>query len=143
MNHILVPFERRFQYKVYPRGDCWEYRGYHYPNGYGMVNVTIGQTQTKRLAHRVAYEMAKGPIPLGQEIDHLCRHRWCVRPSHLEAVSPRENMLRGDSFAARFARATTCKNGHPLQPDPRYEGKYRWCPVCCRNRWSSRNKKVA
>jgi hypothetical protein len=47
-----------------------------------------------KLAHRVSYEAAYGPIPAGLHIDHLCRVRKCVRPEHLEAVTQGENNLR-------------------------------------------------
>lgn len=47
-------------------------------------------------AHIVAYEMAEGhAVPDGYELDHLCRVRRCVRPSHLETVTHRENVVRG------------------------------------------------
>lgn len=39
------------------------------------------------LAHRVYYEQAKGPIPQGLQIDHLCRMPACVNAEHLEAVT--------------------------------------------------------
>lgn len=45
-------------------------------------------------AHRLAYELARGPIPAGFHVDHLCRVTNCVNPDHLEAVPPRENVRR-------------------------------------------------
>ena len=45
-------------------------------------------------AHRVSFELFKGPIPEGLVIDHLCRTPACVRPEHLEAVTPKENTRR-------------------------------------------------
>ncbi len=66
------------------------------------------------LAHRFSYELANGPIPEGLQIDHLCRNRGCVRPDHMEAVTPRVNYLRGDSVPAKNARKTECKRGHPF-----------------------------
>jgi len=65
-------------------------------------------------AHRAAYEMFNGPIPPGMTIDHLCRVSMCVNPRHLEAVTLKENILRGDSACARHARTTHCTNGHEL-----------------------------
>ncbi len=66
---------------------CWLWRGRVAPNGYG----TIG----KEYAHRVSYERARGPIPPGMELDHLCRVRGCVNPNHLEVVTKSENAKRG------------------------------------------------
>jgi len=79
---------------------------------YGYGQIGIGRDMKR--AHRVAYELAKGPIPQGLEIDHLCRVRSCINPDHLEAVTKRENILRGYGTHAIHARATHCPKGHPL-----------------------------
>jgi hypothetical protein len=46
-------------------------------------------------AHRVSYEALIGPIPVGLQLDHLCRIRSCVNPDHLEPVSASVNAKRG------------------------------------------------
>jgi len=81
-------------------------------NGYGIF------WNGKRLvqAHRWAYEHYIGPIPAGLQIDHLCRVRRCVNPKHLEAVTQRENILRGTGATAANARKTVCKRGHAFAP---------------------------
>lgn len=80
-------------------------------------------------AHRVAYEGAHGPIPTGLVIDHLCRVRWCCNPEHLEAVTDKVNILRGESPPARNARKTHCERGHELTAKA---GGGRHCATCRR-----------
>lgn len=76
--------------------------------GYGAVDV---ETRLS-LVHRVRYEKEVAPIPAGLVIDHKCRNRACCNPAHLEVVTIRENILRGDGLAARNARKTRCPQGH-------------------------------
>lgn len=85
-----------------------------------------------RGAHRVAYEIVKGPIPKGLQIDHLCRVPACINPNHLEAVTAQVNTLRGVSPAAQQARQTHCKRGHELNAVNmvRYGDGHRRCKTC-------------
>jgi hypothetical protein len=92
-------------------GACWEWMGLKNPKGYGQF---YAQRTAKVAAHRYAFEMFVGPIPVGLYIDHLCRNRGCVNPAHMEPVTTRENTLRGEGWAAREAQQTHCKHGHPL-----------------------------
>jgi HNH endonuclease len=46
-------------------------------------------------AQRVYYEERFGPVPVGTELDHLCRVRACINPDHLEPVTHAENCRRG------------------------------------------------
>lgn len=127
----------RWQLKVYARGDCWEWRGSK-QKGYGAF--WDGTCLTP--AHIYAYEMTGGLQPPGTELDHLCRHRWCVRPSHLEPVTHRVNALRGDAPSARVHRSGICLQGH--SPDF-YIGKNgkRDCRECRRiserKRWRAKD----
>jgi hypothetical protein len=63
--------------------------GAKHPVLYG--SVWDGKT---RPVHRVVYELFHGEIPEGYQVDHLCSVPLCVNPSHLEAVTPRENVRR-------------------------------------------------
>lgn len=119
-------------------GPCWVWTGAKSREGYGRFRVE----HRLLMAHRWSYETNKGPIPRGMMLDHLCRNPSCVNHKHLEAVSPRENVMRGDGFTAINAVKTHCPQGHPyiggnLYVDPR--GRRR-CTVC-RNA-SSRLSKV-
>ena len=65
------------------------------------------------MAHRGVYTLLAGPIPEGMELDHLCRVPACVNPDHLEIVTHKENMKRGEIKGGdRWVRSKTCKLGH-------------------------------
>jgi hypothetical protein len=93
---------------------CWLWTGAKTHDGYG--NIGVGKYK-RFAAHRITYQMFRGPIPEGLQLDHLCRVRHCVNPFHLEAVTCRENILRGEGVCARHARRTHCKHGHELAGD--------------------------
>lgn len=78
----------RFWAKVNKTGDCWLWTAALHRNGYGAFRLN-GKVA---LAHRVAYEIGKGPIPEGMQIDHVCHRRHCVRPDHLRAVTQKQNL---------------------------------------------------
>jgi hypothetical protein len=109
---------------------CWLWTGFSRSGGYGDLHH-LGRIQR---AHRLSYEAFVGPIPGDLTLDHLCRVRRCVNPEHLEPVTGRENTLRGESFAARYAKQTRCKHGHEYTPENtirRYDGG-RGCRICQR-----------
>lgn len=59
--------------------------------------------------HRYSYTHAKGEIPPGLTIDHLCRVRNCVNPNHLEVVTMKENLKRALNT---LDKRTHCNHGH-------------------------------
>lgn len=85
-------------------------------------------------AHRVAYMLFRGAIPEGKQLDHLCRTRHCVNPDHLEAVTVKENLLRGESWSGVNHRKTHCKQGHEFSVENTAirSGGGRTCRTCKR-----------
>jgi len=73
--------------KVDDSGNCWEWLGTKNVRGYGVHQ----SGPTMRPAHRIAYEIRKGPIPDGMLIDHMCHNTSCVNPDHLVVASQKQN----------------------------------------------------
>lgn len=79
-------FEQSFWAKVEKTGECWIWTA-STTRGYGVI-----RRDTKPFyAHRLSYEWARGPIPTGMYIDHICRNPLCVRPDHLRVTTNKEN----------------------------------------------------
>jgi hypothetical protein len=133
---IDTSVEERYWPKVDVRftDECWPWLASLNDKGYGQIMVGGGHGRPIH-AHRIMYELIHGPIPDGLVIDHLCRNRWCQNPLHLEAVTNKENILRGNGWAGLHARKTHCPSGHA------YEGEniiwwkgQRKCRTCTRAR---------
>lgn len=104
---------------------CWPYQG-PLTDGYGRLWLD-GANQ---LAHRISYQELVGAIPEGLQLDHLCRNRACVNPDHLEPVTVRENVLRGEGPTAVAARRERCPRGHELRERRRGTAIQRFCAEC-------------
>ena len=106
---------------------CWLWTGSIGEKGYGIYRG--------KGAHVVVYEFYKGNVPKGLELDHLCRVTNCVSPEHLEAVTHKENCLRGVGVTAKNAKKEQCANGHALSGSNikiviRKDGTRRKCRKC-------------
>lgn len=108
-----------------PMSGCWLWTGNRNDAGYGIVVVRGRRTRV----HRIMYELARGAIPAGLQLDHLCRTPACVNPQHLEAVTHYENWRRGK--AALSSRWTHCRRGHEYTPaNTKIRGGTRTCKEC-------------
>ena len=129
----LSALELRFWSKVDKSGDCWLWTAAKSHDGYGLFRYG----GKNAYAHRVSYEWANGPVVPGLDLDHLCRVRSCVNPAHLEPVTRRINLLRGDTRIAHNIATTHCPQGHAydaLNTYVRPRGGTRDCRTCHRER---------
>lgn len=158
-----TPTERLFAYIKVQDNGCWEWIGYVSKNGYGSIKFERKVVP----AHRFSYQIFKGPIPEGMDLDHICHdpktcdggkscpHRRCVNPDHLEPTTDAVNCSkersvgnRGDTSAAVAAlkiiyqSRTSCPKGHPKSPGNTltYQGIGR-CRECNRIQSQKTNQK--
>jgi len=81
--------QARFEAKIYrePATGCWLWTGANRGKlKYGIIRSTRTKSNPKGrylAAHRVAWELYRGPIPDGILICHTCDVHQCVNPSHL------------------------------------------------------------
>lgn len=122
---------------------CKQWTGRINEYGYGTVG--------SKLAHRVAYEKAHGPIPEGMTVDHICHdpnvcqkgvqcpHRRCVNVRHMVLVSAKDNRERAYSA---WSQKTHCPEGHPYSGDNlMVSGGKRYCRTCRNEALKERRRK--
>lgn len=130
---VAEPAPVRFARMTIRDGDCLRWVGScNAATGYGTFYASGGAVPVS--AHRWSYEHHIRPIPNGLVIDHICRNRWCVEPSHLRAVTQMENVMeeRSQSIARINKSKTHCKNGHEFTATNTrmLHGKWRVCVAC-------------
>jgi hypothetical protein len=106
------PLAMRFWRKV-DRGSsdgCWLWIGAR-RGSYGMFRPTA---DTQISSHRMAYELANGPIPDGLCVCHRCDNPLCVRPDHLWLGTIGENNA---DRVAKGRSATGDRSGPRLHPE--------------------------
>ncbi len=124
---ITIPLLAKIESHItrLPNG-CWEWERKRRGSKYAVMEFD----RRPRSVHRIMYTFAWGDIPDGLELDHICRNQYCVNPFHLEAVTHKTNMERGDFSSMIKAH---CKRGHPMSGDNIYfrpGNGYRQCYAC-------------
>jgi hypothetical protein len=89
-------------------GECIEWQFKKNAKGYGIVSINGKQM----FAHRLAVALSGRTIPKSKVCDHLCRNHSCINPEHIELVSMKENVMRGEAVTAKYARMDSCTKGH-------------------------------
>lgn len=144
----LIPLLDRLESRIEKTSDCWIWKGKVDKTGYGSFGLRDNGVSRTRSAHKIVYEVLVGEIPQGFQLDHSCHdpeicfgfcpHRLCVNPSHLEIVTPKQNVLRSNGLAAKNAAKTHCLNGHELSGENLYvppnRPDRRYCRECPRQR---------
>lgn len=71
--------------------ECWEWAAYTDNDGYGRFSYYHQGKEVCKGAHRISYELRKGPIPKGMCICHKCNNPSCCNPDHLYAGTQKDN----------------------------------------------------
>lgn len=103
-------------------------RGSH---GYAQIGWQDGGERHGVLAHRAAWTAIEGPVPIGMTLDHQCRHRTCVNPSHLRLLSNFENGRRNTGIDFPIGQCAYGHDNKHLRPYSRGRGKKSLgCSIC-------------
>jgi hypothetical protein len=96
--------------------DCWLWAGAVNKAGYGQFSKGYGCT----LAHRYAWELVNGPIPLGLQICHKCDVPPCCNPAHLWLGTQKDNMADcvAKNRISRLGGKPGVGNGPPRKLEP-------------------------
>ena len=128
----------KVEFMAIPMSECWIWMGTQDQDGYGMVRSSASQGPMRR-THRVAYHLVYGDIPIGMQLDHVCRIRKCCNPLHMDVVTLHENVLRGERHKPWLAECVKC-GSDDIAYRKRGNGRNRECRACKRVRDTARRK---
>lgn len=138
-----VPLADRFWAKVNKSapGGCWEWTAAK-RKGHGTIHIgMLGRRSVVDYTHRVVFGLLGIEIPVGMEVDHVCRNRACCNPDHLRFVTSGQNATENNlSPFAVNARKARCVRGHEFTG--RDKSGHRYCATCMEIRARERREAV-
>ena len=117
-----LPERLRDKIEIEPNSGCWLWTGNLDSRGYSRASVCNRSIQV----HALVYEMFVGAAPV---IHHICRTKFCINPSHLQAVTRASHAkLHGNQYVNR----THCQRGHEyaVTAFSVRRGIWRCCSAC-------------
>lgn len=125
-----------------PESGCWVWMGTTTKKGYGKLMINY---KTIR-AHRLAYEVFKGPIPENILVCHKCDTPACINPNHLFLGTPNDN-IQDIIIKKRWfnSNKTHCKRGHNIMDENNIYRRpnsplWRFCKQCRKERMREHEK---
>lgn len=107
----IKPLAERFESKYIPEpmSGCWLWTAAVDACGYGQLAMG-GTSHFALRAHRVAWTIYRGEIPIGLQVLHKCDNPPCVNPDHLFLGTHIDNMLDRDSKGRSYLVKTPIDN---------------------------------
>jgi hypothetical protein len=107
-------------------GECWIWKkGLGKDGDYGIFYLGKKETDdgrivtVKRAVHVISYMHFVGPIPPTWVVDHMCSHKLCARPDHLETIPNLKNLQRAQQ-RRNWRRHNQFGANYESQPDWRF-----------------------
>lgn len=128
--------------QINPDTQCWEWIRSLDNKGYGYLEISKHNKTKKIFSHRYSYQAFVAIITSDMSIDHKCRNRKCCNPDHLRILSIKDNLLCGNTIAAKNSTKTHCLRGHEFNEENTYHVRgERVCKKCAKIRAESHKLK--